>query len=492
MWTLRSGTSDAGDRIFSRPLGDTEVSFHWDGAFSGTADCIMHQNIEISHDARHQVTKDSFRQAWLALKRRFPILGAQVEERESGTILEFVVNESCLSDIGPGEMGFLEGGADVASQVVEDALNGPRKLSNNLHASIVIIQPQGERLTFHVVVIVAHVITDGMGNSTLIRNFLEGLASSDRTAPPDLPGRLAMAMCSESLAPTLALSHARRRWRNAIARIIWQRSQSALQGGHGLPGRRSPQTTTTPAISKQASIILLPSLSQAVIKSCRAHSITFGHAFPVIAQLALSRSLHRRYLRGEIPEEEWQYRLRQPTHTGGPLNLRPFLKKEWVAAGGEHELNIHINFFFITLPRMAQSSLGAESDFSGAPSFSSLLSPQRFFLRCELVKRQMSQYMKHPLFYEVISQRGPIYAERKRNIALLWRRRQAGEPISPEEIAATTGVDGGLVLAHGGSSRGNVCIGLWNVYCSLTLSSLSRWTNRCPSNIQHPGSKNGR
>lgn len=459
MWTLQSGALRSRDRTFSRALGFIELSFHWDGAFSGASDCILHQTVQFPKVSQNRITDESFRRAWLAAKGHFPILGAEIKERDSGKTVEFIVREANLAELGEREVVFLEGSAEVASQVVEDALNGPRKLSNNKLASLTVIRPEkDDDPTFHLVINIAHVITDGIGSSTLVRSLLEHLASCDQKPLLDLRERLAMAVCAESLTPTSHLNRARRRWRNAVAQILWENSQRALRGGHGLPGRFSPQTSTTPAQSKQVFVTLPSSLSQAIIQSCRANSITFGYAYPVIAQVALSRFLHRRYLQGQIPEKEWQYRLRQPTHTGGPLNLRPFLNEGWVAAGGEREMNIYVSFFRVTLPFMARpsSSVPATLDTSGAPPFASLLSIKRFFGRCALVKQKVLRFAQHPLFFEIISQREPLHSNRKRKAALHWRRLQAGKLSPIDFTAATAGIDDNVVFAHGGSSIGNV------------------------------------
>ena len=65
-----------------------------------------------------------------------------------------------------------------------------------------------------------------------------------------------------------------------------------------------------------------------VLANCRRNQLTFGNAYLALAQVAMTRVLYRRYLRGDISEEEWAYRKRQPHFCSRPLNLRPYLDKE--------------------------------------------------------------------------------------------------------------------------------------------------------------------
>jgi hypothetical protein len=122
-----------------------------------------------------------------------------------------------------------------------------------------------------------------------------------------------------------------------------------------------------------------------------------------------------------------------------------------------------INFFFVTLPFMPHTSSSAgrvATDATGAPAYKEILSHERFFVRAGLVKRQMSNFIHHPLFMELAYLRGPLYEPRKRKAASNWRRLQAGETL-PEETQESTSVStvlgGTFVMAHGGSTLGNVC-----------------------------------
>lgn len=161
-------------------------------------------------------------------------------------------------------------------------------------------------------------------------------------------------------------------------------------------------------------------VSERIIRSCRARGITFGSALPVLSQLAISRVLHRRRFRVDengkplIDDEEWEYRRRQPMHFGGPVNFRPYLNRGWYESGGAGEVCLAITFSFSVLPSMpAQDAKyaiamgGDETRSDNAPSFSALLSPERFLYRALLANAQTKAQLKHPLFFEIHNARTP-------------------------------------------------------------------------------------
>jgi hypothetical protein len=445
--------------------------------FHGTADTISHfavQPIGITGDALDDsYSRDRFAAVWVSLKQQFPLLGAQLREYDDGDAVDFVVDESRLGTLHD-DFSFADAvSADAVDAQIEAFLNGPRRLSNNMLAHLAVLRERdaggaGGAPVFHIVFLVAHLITDGMANNTLGRVFLERLAGPARgMPPPDLSARLAMVVAPEPLMPPRALRPARQRWRRAIARVLWANTQGKIGGGHTLPSRATPRTGLTPARSRVLVVTLPERESAAIVRACRAQGVTFGHAYPVISQLAASRVLHRRYLRGELSAAEWAHRLRQPSHSGGPLNLRPFLTPEWLAAGGANEVNLCIAFFFNTLPFMPRAPGAASGDptriardASGAPPLADLLSPARFFARAQIVKRQTNAFVRHPLFLELTLARAPGRAARVRDTLRLWRAAEAGEPV---ELPPPP--PGAMVFQNGGSSFGSVrrvCPAVWH------------------------------
>ena len=121
----------------------------------------------------------------------------------------------------------------------------------------------------------------------------------------------------------------------------------------------------------------------------------------------MTRVLYRRYLRGDISEEEWAYRKRQPHFCSRPLNLRPYLDKEWFERGGGSEFMISIgicahNLPFMTLGETERKTYHADDLPDGAPPFSDLLTFDRFLHRAGLLKKQTEAFVSHPLFSELV------------------------------------------------------------------------------------------
>jgi hypothetical protein len=369
------------------------------GVFNGTADLAHHVAIQL---ADPKTPLPLFKEAWIALKRRFPIIGAQVIEHENLNGVDFIVDTDRLVSLQEAEFTSFDVDSSAGlEQAIDTLMNGPRRLNKDTLAALIVIRRTDES-RYDLIFTATHYVVDGIAFLTLIRNYLDILAFDSRVEPPNLEERLSMAVASDSLRTGLDSNLSRRRWKHAIARVLWINSQARTIGGHTIVNKQSARTFVTPAISKKAIIRLPESLSQSIITACRAKGLTFGNAYLVIAQMAFTRVLYRLRKRGEITNEEWLYRLQQPTHVGGPLNLRPFLSPDWLKNGGETELNVVIGFFYVSLPHIpcasgARDTLSFTVDESGAPPFSDLLSRERFSYRCSVMRQQMASFLNHPL-----------------------------------------------------------------------------------------------
>jgi hypothetical protein len=99
--------------------------------------------------------------------------------------------------------------------------------------------------------------------------------------------------------------------------------------------------------------------------------------------------------------DDWEYRLRQPTYFGGPINLRPFLDKNWLRHGGDaevivalsklfaslsfqHLLNFATGFMTVQLPPIPR--LPEDYEGQDVPEFEDFMSFGRFLHRARLVK----------------------------------------------------------------------------------------------------------
>ncbi|KAH7911183.1 hypothetical protein BJ138DRAFT_955377 [Hygrophoropsis aurantiaca] len=451
------------DCVYSRPLGVTELGFFWDSEFNGTSDSIQHLRIRVlQKDDEAIYSTQNVIKTWLTLKQRFPMLGCQIQ-RPSGAI-EFAVRPKRLAALTSEDLTFKNiASTEEGDQMVHDLLEGPRQLNDDTLARVYILRRTDRSDYFHVIFLIAHCITDGASNSSIQRTFLHTLSSQSDDPVPELESRLSMTPSSESeeLAPTRHLSTARKRWRQAIGFAIHSVRGTRMQGGYTLPRKFTASTYRTPARSALIFTTLTPEQTDTVVANCRQNNITLGNAILTLIQVAMTRVLYRRYLRGEISPEEWEHRKKQPMHTGGPLNLRPFLDTQWYNRGGGGDVFLAISFFMYTMPSMTLGSTERDPQtllnlVDGAPPFSALLSFKRFILRSLMVQAQAERYLRHPLFLEITIWPRIERIERKRQAAIAWKQwvvggqpNDADEKISPMDQK-------GPIFAQGGSSIGNM------------------------------------
>lgn len=217
------------------------------------------------------------------------------------------------------------------------------------------------------------------------------------------------------------------------------------------------RTLYTPARSAAVFTSFSPEDSAQIMRTCRKLGITFGNAFPVLSQVALTRVLCRRYISGHITNEEWEYRKKEPMTTGGPLNLRSFLNREWFERGGSENISLSISFFFNTLPFMPLGLASSIKPGDPLPTFQSLLTPARFLLRCNITKQQARRLIQHPRFLDIAGARARPRVDRLKAIAVQWKAWYNNAASDQPAISVKEqGVVYGPVLSHGGSSLGNV------------------------------------
>nr|VWO98643.1 Transcription factor MBP1 [Ganoderma boninense] len=175
--------------------------------------------------------------------------------------------------------------------------------------------------------------------------------------------------------------------------------------------------------------------------------------------------LHRRFLRGDLPPAEWEYRRRQPMHFGGPVNLRPYMDPEWQRKGGATEVALAIDYYECTLPFMptpfrSRRDEGVPRDHLGAPPFAMLMSSERFFYRGQLCRQQLKRIMSNPLAMDIASARQPTYMHRKRIMATHWLAEKKGDPLPdlPTPAQAKDSVPADCVFANGLASVGQMSL----------------------------------
>lgn len=195
--------------------------------------------------------------------------------------------------------------------------------------------------------------------------------------------------------------------------------------------------------------------------------MTFGNAFPVLGQIAMTRLLCKRRVLGEIPSEEWDWRAREPMLAAGPINLRPYLDNEWYINGGDANVSLAIGFFHYLLPFMTLGAAQKLVPGDRVPSFESLLSLKRFLHRSSLVKKQADKTLKHPLLLEIGNATKMARIQRLKGIVTESQRIVDGDisaSMSPYEQSLL-----GPVVSIGGSSFGNVNCSLYWVDDCLSI-----------------------
>ncbi|KAJ6547642.1 hypothetical protein B0H19DRAFT_1166714 [Mycena capillaripes] len=455
-WT-RAGP--VGRRVYTRPLGLNELGFYYDSHINGTADTLTHTVIQVSAEGKHCLALDNLGRAWRALKNRFPLLGAMVQIKQE--LPQFLVAEERLESIVPGEISVSSvSSLEEAQEAATTAINGQRKLSDDLLSRIEVLSRTDDASTYHVLIDVAHLITDGVGNGSLLKEFLNMLSFPDGdAAQADLEARLSLAVAAESLVPASKMSIARQRWRRAAGHIISKLQDAKRTGGHTLPKNFAPVATRLPAQSGVLNIQFSPKASALIIKNLRRLKLTVGNALPVLAQVGLARLLCRRYVRGEISPEEWEFRKKQPSHTAGPINLRGFLDKAWYQAGGHSNVSVNVGYFYYTL---GFTSLGSANLAPGdpIPELSDLMSPQRFILRCNTLKKLANRYLAHPLFFEVGAARLAGKIANQKIVAAKWEKDPSSivreSRVVDNNVPVIEQEKYGPVMSHGWSTFGNM------------------------------------
>jgi hypothetical protein len=451
------------NRIFSRPLGMTECGFYWDSQLNGTADTLRMINVEICDPAVH-INLGTVGQAWIQMKQRFPLLAASAKEdsEDQGGWVRFEVQENRILQNYEKDIVFLPPASSKdADQISDDLLHHKtpeeRQLSNDYLSRLYVIQDSDNKQCFHIVFLVSHIITDGIAHASILRNFLNFLTTPSKSAvaydAKNFEERLRVCVASEDLVPSFGLPVARQRWRRAIALTIVNARRKSFIGGHTLPRQWTASTLTTPGKSYTASITFDAATSTKFIANCRANGQTFGAVYPVIGQVALTRFLARQYTAGKIPQEDWDFRLRERMYTAGPINLRPYLDETWLENGGKENVCLSIAFGFYALPRMPVSPDLRPED--PAPGYGQLLTQSQFFNRCDMVKKQVKEYMKHPLFVEMSATSMPGRVPRTKGVVNRWKRGEINVT-KEKQMSVQEQAEQGLILGHGGSSLGNV------------------------------------
>ena len=225
----KSTNHASGVDVYSRPLGNTELGFYWDHIFNGTATTI--QYVKIHALDRSIVDVQNIADAWLRLKARYPLIGCRTVERETPEGVYLILDEDELRSIREGELVV----RDVmdereVDELKEQLLNGPPMDISRFTSQIWTLRGSKDSGILYIFLVAAHLITDGMGNASFIREFCQELCTAGKRTPPSsLSHRLENILSLEALYPELARTVAHKRWRWAISKVLMQIQQGKLK-----------------------------------------------------------------------------------------------------------------------------------------------------------------------------------------------------------------------------------------------------------------------
>ncbi|PCH33759.1 hypothetical protein WOLCODRAFT_129955 [Wolfiporia cocos MD-104 SS10] len=443
-------------RTYFRPLSLSESGYYWDTQFRGTTDLIWHYIAETQEDSLFH--PDNIVRTWVALKQQHPLMGVRIQHRDSCDAPQFVVNERNLVKPLPGELIHKTiTSADEVYALIDDIIHGDQRSFSDLPVRLFVFDRTDRPQTHHVIFNTAHFLSDGVSHTILCRTFFDFLTSPP-TSVPALENRLAMVVAYEDLFPARRWSISRQRWRRAIASVILSIRWRNLRGGHTIPRKITSATYRTPAAGRSLRKTLPSALTVRILDNCRRFNITLATALPVITQLATARTLHRHYLRGRIPQDEWEHRKREPMHFFLPVNLRPYLNEDWRNRDGASEVFLSVNIFYCTLPFMPACTMPTDPSGpiaeSAAPALLSSMSQERFLLRCGMIKKQMSDYMKHPLFPEIVEAGVHSSVAKRKLTASRWKDALGGRHVEDGEFSSSVFGDD-VTYTVGVSSGGN-------------------------------------
>ncbi|KAK0463954.1 uncharacterized protein EV420DRAFT_1116955 [Desarmillaria tabescens] len=471
-WKLRSSSPHL---IYERSLGLNELHFYLRGrVLHGATDSALSVCFEVAKDENFLITEETVGNAWVFAKQMYPLLGAQVEtvgDRDED--VHFVVDERRLKVHISGEVIFMTvpSFSDVDA-TVENILNQERILDDFHLVRLFVFRQSDQKNCFHIVIHAAHCVSDGISHYTVARTLLAFLSSSSPPVPPRLSKRLALSLATDDLYPVRNLNLATQRWHKAMAHVIASiRSAKFSTGGQTLPGNVAVHMNENPVDSRTTVLYFTAEETLRVMEICRNHGLSFGNVYVVLGQISMGRLLCRRYVQGLMTEEEWEFRKMEPTYTTGPINVRPYLDREWYTHGGAKNPMLSIGFYLYPMSFVPLKPEGAHS------TFDVLLSRQRFWYRCRNMQKRANSLLKHPLFLDIGSVRYPPMIKMLKELLS-----KAQTSYSKEEDLSISAIDQakfGLVPSFGGSSFGSVDKLLPHEFSDPVSGKTSRIHLRC-------------
>ncbi len=228
-WNIHRNTT-TGLLDYSRRLGNEEQGFYWDSVFSGTATTIQSFEVDVADQAL--LGEQNVARTWLRLKNMFPLIACKVVEGVGADDVSFHLDKARLKTIRCGEVEIHDIQSDKDVDFFTDSLlNGPPLDCSNMVSRVLALRRRDRPGLCRILLAVAHLVTDGMANATLVRSFCNELCTPS-IAPEEglktMEERLASLRPLEDLRPILRITPARIKWRWAVANVIYQLRQQKL------------------------------------------------------------------------------------------------------------------------------------------------------------------------------------------------------------------------------------------------------------------------
>ena len=233
------------------------------------------------------MTKDRLHVLWAYQLLRHPLLAAYLKVTSYEDVR--FVNDTPQSlaetmDQAASRFAYLGSGSDIVSTY----LNGPRTLSNDCLAMLVVAVPETEDGEYEIMLCATHYLGDGMALHTFMNEFYT-LLGSDRSiddfvaviekqldAPHQLPASL------EERLPVVGNGS---RLAAAIGTEEYRRSEAKLVGGQSFPGSpiKKERHTVVPTLAYSSDE------TKKILSACKGKGVTVAHAIFALCNIAWSR-----------------------------------------------------------------------------------------------------------------------------------------------------------------------------------------------------------
>jgi hypothetical protein len=319
---------DANAYIYERQLGDSELSYYLPSRESGVNDMYLHLGFRAPTAF---VRRERVCMVWAILRIRHPLLSSKVQMHDYNDV-RFVYSAPASPEGAlQGAESNMEYKSSTKDELIDEYLNGSRTLSNDRLSYLILsrpeqtensasVQPGENELTesqqYDLLICATHFLGDGMALHQFANDFFSLLGSSKsqhelQTVLKDEWSSRWGAKVDNDASPLPSSMEAQfvpddKKFRRAVARVDFRKSQSKLIGGHSFPRRtKQPCRTIVPTVPYRAE------LTKKMLKTCKAHGVSISSALFAICNMAWARiSFEKKEL---------------PTMMYSALNLRPYL-----------------------------------------------------------------------------------------------------------------------------------------------------------------------